>query len=367
MLRLGTAFMSGAQPAILPEDSAYADQYLSSVLANSNRFSVPIANSPVQETLPLNFVVFQGAATLFVATLLAGGTASNLDCVCWPAQLQTSCAPTDPVHAIGFGLLGAAAVRGTEVWRTEGDPAISNYDRERNVAHAVLLGTAPLALASRASAGDSTVGERAVSLVLETPSPLPAAFLSVWGVTAGCAWAQGVVQQTATLGLTRLAIANAVRTLPDDPEAVWWWPIVASASALAPFVAALLAATLTTAADIAVGRSLRPAALAAAQASEQAVVTALERSPQRFALDAAPQVARRRLRAFELAAAAWREATLERESRARAAAAARSLVAAMLYAASGGDQLAPLLAGALGGSSSVRAVLTGSDSQTGKK
>ena len=102
--------------------------------------------------------------------------------------------------------------------------------------------------------------------------------------------ARPCVCSAAALGLTRLAIANAVRSLPDDPGAVWWWPIVASGSALAPVAAALLAAALATVADVAIGCSLRPVALSEAQVSDQAVVAALERSPQRFALEAPSEV-----------------------------------------------------------------------------
>ena len=103
--------------------------------------------------------------------------------------------------------------------------------------------------------------------------------------------------------------------------------------------------------------SLRPAVTAEARAREQAVAVASERSLQRFALEAPADVAERRHHAFVAAAGEWRDARRRRDTREHAASTARALIAAAVYAASGGSQLAPLMAGVLGGSDSVVAWL----------
>ena len=159
--------------------------------------------------------------------------------------------------------------------------------------------------------------------------------------------------------MTDLAIKNAMANMPADPEATWWWPVVASGTAVAPIVAALLAASVTAAADGAVSRALRPQAMAEESASEQFVRTARERSLQRFALDAPADVAQRRDAAFQRAASEWEQANREREAKAATASFVRALVASAVYAASGNSQIAPILAGSLGGSGRLVGVFLG--------
>ena len=108
------------------------------------------------------------------------------------------------------------------------------YDREPVAAHAVLVASSPVALVASIVTGDAAVGERAIGVALDAPSPLPGALLHTAGTAASCAWVQGVVQQGASNGLTQLAVSTAVRTLPAEPDATWWWPVVASGTALAP-------------------------------------------------------------------------------------------------------------------------------------
>ena len=218
--------------------------------------------------VPMPFLIFQSAATLLALTQFAGAAATVLGCDCWPAAASAACRAED-VQGIGCGLLGAAALRGTELWRTRSDGAQSGatadealewYDREPCVAHTVLVATSPLALVARAVTGDAAVGERAVSLALGAPSPYPAAALHAAGCATACAWAHGLLQSAASLRLTQLALSVAMRAMPADPDATWWWPMVASGTALAPLGALLIAATVTAAADVAVARRLRPAA-----------------------------------------------------------------------------------------------------------
>ena len=251
----------------LPEDAAFAQRHLKSVLAEA-RASMPANRERVE--LPLPYLVFQCAATLLALVQLAGGTATALDCACWPAAGAAAC-KADALRGVGCGLLGAAVLRGTEAWRMDATTDDTPYDREPVAAHAVLVASSPVALVASIVTGDATVGERAIGVALDAPSPLAGALLHAAGTAASCAWVQGVVQQGASQGLTQLAVSTAVRTLPAEPDATWWWPVVASGTALAPLIAALLAAGLATLTDGAVARSLRPTAAAEARAAESAV------------------------------------------------------------------------------------------------
>ena len=251
----------------LPEDAAFAQRHLKSVLAEA-RASMPANRERVEPPLP--YLVFQCAATLLALVQLAGGTATALDCACWPAAGAAACR-ADAVRGVGCGLLGAAVLRGTEAWRMDANTDDTPYDREPVAAHSVLVASSPVALVASIVTGDATVGERAIGVALDAPSPLAGALLHAAGTAASCAWVQGVVQQGASQGLTQLAVSTAVRTLPAEPDATWWWPVVASGTALAPLIAALLAAGLATLTDGAVARSLRPTAAAEARAAESAV------------------------------------------------------------------------------------------------
>ena len=256
---------AAAVPAAAPAEEAFAQRYLTSVVADA-RAALPDNRERV--TVPMPFLIFQSAATLLALTQFAGAAATALGCDCWPAAANAACR-ADDVQGLGCGLLGAAALRGTELWRTRSygaqseataDEALEWYDREPCAAHTVLVATSPLALVARAVTGDAAVGERAVSLALGAPSPYPAAALHMAGCATACAWAHGLVQSAASLRLTQLSLSVAMRTMPAEPDATWWWPIVASGTALAPLGALLLAATLTAAADVAVAQRLRPTA-----------------------------------------------------------------------------------------------------------
>ena len=346
--------------AAAPDDVAFAHRHLASVLADASA-SLPANRERV--SLPLPYVIFQALATLLAVVQLAGGTAATLDCACWPA-VDASCS-ADATRGVGLGLLGGALVRGAEAWRTAGDDDDGGGDgelsdaveREYCLTNSVLTATTPLALLSRVVTGDAAVGERAVQRVLA--SPQGAAALHVAGTTAASAWSHGVLQQATALALTDAALRTAMVAMPAEPDATWWWPLVASGTAIAPVAAAVLAAAATAAADRAVAPLLRPAVTAEAHAREEAVAVATERSLRRFALQAPPEVAERRHRAFVAAAGAWLVARRRRDAREGAASAARALVAASVYAASGGSQLAPVIAGVLGGSDSVVAWLRG--------
>ena len=164
---------------------------------------------------------------------------ANENAIACVGQLDNGACSADLFKGVWLGLAGAAAVRGSggvEDWRPAWYGA-GGYNEEPSLSHSILCATAPLAVVSRVGSGDSSVGERAVSLVLEQPSTLPSAFLHVAGTTAAVAWSHGVVQQAVTLGMTDLAIKNAMANMPADPEATWWWPVVASGTAVAPIVA----------------------------------------------------------------------------------------------------------------------------------
>ena len=67
-----------------------------------------------------------------------------------------------------------------------------------------------------------------------------------------------MAQQALSLGLTQLVLSVAMRTMPAEPLEVWWWPLVASGTAVAPVAASVLAAIAAYAADTAVRLYLRP-------------------------------------------------------------------------------------------------------------
>lgn len=342
------------------DDIAYAKRHLQAVLSAA---SLSSGGNVDRVLLPPAIITLFPAVTLFAAVVVAGDAAAQLDCVCWPA-VDPSCA-ADPMKGVGAGLLGAGAAYASEAWRTSGQlpDETSLYDTDPCLAHAVLVGTWPLALFASTMAEDATVGERSVEAVLENESPLPGALLHLAGTTAACAWAHGVLQQSLDLVLTNLAIENAMRYMPADPEGVWWWPLIAAGTALAPITATFLTALITAAADTTVWRALQPSAAAAGLARAEAVRVARENAPALFRLDAPAEVAVGRASAFDAAAERWEKRTRERDARFAVASAARSLAAAAAYAASGHSQLAPLLCGMLGGSSTARAVL----SQSGGK
>ena len=157
------------------------------------------------------------------------------------------------------------------------------------------------------------------------------------------------------MALTQAALTNAVRNLPADPEATWWWPAVASGSALAPVVAAVVTVALTVAVDAAVSGSLRPMAKAEALACEEAVLVARERSRQRFALEGfTPGEAAIRDDAFQSLAGEWQQRVKAHDARDATASVLRASIGATVYAVSGNSQWAPLIAGWLGGSAAHR-------------
>ena len=198
------------------DTNTFAQCHLDTVLEEARK-SVPVEVQCVR--VPLLYVIFQSAATLFTAIILAGATAGAIDNVCWPAA-DAACM-ADPVLGCGSGLVGAVAIRCTEAWRLDLPPIESRekpYQRELSLSHSVLLASAPLSLISRIGAADASVGERASALiVVEPPSSLPGAFLHVTGTTAACAWAHGVVQQALTVEFTDVALKNAMRKLRVPP------------------------------------------------------------------------------------------------------------------------------------------------------
>ena len=327
------------------EVHAFARRYLHSVVAAA-KSSLP--TSVARVTLPLPILIFQCFATLFAAIVMAGDTAATIDCVCWPA-MDASCAAND-LEGAALGLLGAAATGVTESWRSRDEEV-----QHPPVTNSILIGVLPLSATSSALANDHGVGERAAHLVLESPSNLPSAFLHLLGTTAACAWAHGVLQQGTSMALTQAALTNAVRNLPADPEATWWWPAVASGSALAPVVAAVVTVALTVAVDAAVSGSLRPMAKAEALACEEAVLVARERSRQRFALEGfTPGEAAIRDDAFQSLAGEWQQRVKAHDARDATASVLRASIGATVYAVSGNSQWAPLIAGWLGGSAAHR-------------
>ena len=158
------------------------------------------------------------SSLLAVGCGLAGGTAAAIDNVCFPAA-DASCA-SHPLAAIGYGVVGGAAVRAMESWRRQ----IPDAGAERSLlAHTLVVGTAPLAFMGRTFASDDGVSERSVRLARDEWSPNERIAIQAVGALAAASWANGVVQQGLSLQLTRAAVTVARLTMPDDPLATWWW------------------------------------------------------------------------------------------------------------------------------------------------
>ncbi len=312
---------------------AFARLHLTSVLAAAK----PDTTSSERVALPRLYV--QGtviSSLLAVGCGLAGGTAAAIDNVCFPAA-DASCA-SHPLAAIGYGVVGGAAVRAVKGWRRQ----IPDAGAERSLlAHTLVVGTAPLAFMGRTFASDDSVSERSVRLARDEWSPNERIAIQAVGALAAASWVNGVVQQGLSLQLTRAAVTVARLTMPDDPLATWWWTPVASASALAPLVAAAAATAVAAYADGRVER-LRPAVV---EAQADAVESAVTRCDQIFALEAPPEVSERRAAAFREVADEWRAERRERARRDEVGAAVRSAAAAAAYAASGGSIVAPFLVG----------------------
>ena len=329
---------------------AFAQRELASVLRTADTLSRhPTSRERVN--VPLPYVTFQCTATLCSAIVFAGASAGLLDNACWPAS-DPSCGAS-AISGAGAGLLGGAISWQSEQWKQQLDETTTTDDTSTDpLDHAVLFGTLPLQVLSRIGAGDEGVGERALGVVSAAPSRVPRALLLLSGTLASVAWTQGVLQQAMSTQATSLALNVAMRSMPDDPTATWWWPAVASGTVIAPYVAATAAAAVSFTADRVCAGTLRPQATARAEVRAAALATARLRSEQRFLLQAPEEVARRRSQAFDEVAAGWLAQQQDREARRAVAAAIRCVVAAAAYAASGGSILAPVATGLAAGVSS---------------
>jgi len=126
---------------------------------------------------------------------------------------------------------------------------------------------------------------------------LAAAALAAAYATTSSVFAHGVLQGYLTDSAIRIASIGAMWAMPADydPVTTWWWPLVASWTALAPAVAAAGAG----AAGYACERALLDPWRSSPAAADPRVARV-------FALDAPPERAARRTAAYEAAADAWR-------------------------------------------------------------
>lgn len=301
---------------MLQEDDAYATRQLAATIAQA-RAPPPLGATLARVSLPTIYIsATMVCSLLFVGCGSAGGVAAALDNLCWPAATDI-CASSVPL-AIPYGLAGAAAVRASEAWRAGGSSSSGSCSGRDLLSHATLCGTLPIAVGAKLFANDDTVGERAVGALKESASSTTRALLGLAGAFSACTWTHGVVQQALTARLLWLDSAGVV-------------------------IAGLGAAGLATIGDGLVAAWLLPNAASEA-ATREALSVALERCPQRFALEAPEEVASRRVEAFRRAVAAWEAQQAESAWRDDAAAAFRCVVCAAAYAASGGSIVAPLLA-----------------------
>ena len=128
---------------------------------------------------------------------------------------------------------------------------------------------------------------------------LAAAALAAAYATTSSVFAHGVLQGYLTDSAIRIASIGAMWAMPADydPIETWWWPLVASWTALAPAVAAAGAGAAGYACERALLDPWR---------TESSPAAADPRVARVFALDAPPERAARRTAAYEAAADAWR-------------------------------------------------------------
>ena len=293
--------------------------------------------------IPSLVVLSLSASTLLAGCGAAGSAAALIGDVCLTVPQQ--CNTVSPPTTLGYGMLGALLVRGAEAWRRDGCAAAGTSCSTRSLlTQSILVGTLPLQIAST-FAGDAGVAERAAAAMEEEQCGPRTGLLQLVGAAAACAWTQGVVQHALTSRLASLAVLNAARLYPQEPESTWWWPAVAAGTAISPFAAAALAAALAASLDGLIAQTLCPVREAESRERFEAVEIAIQRGPRLFELEGmAPDAAARRAADFERAARDWQHAQLEHAWRCDAAACARAGTAALVYAASGGSALAALVA-----------------------
>lgn len=153
---------------------------------------------------------------------------------------------------------------------------------------------------------------------------LAAAALAAAYATTSSVFAHGVLQGYLTDSAIRIASIGAMWAMPADydPIETWWWPLVASWTALAPAVAAAGAGAAGYACERALLDPWR---------TESSPAAADPRVARVFALDAPPERAARRTAAYEAAADAWRADRRDEATRAILSAVATSAAACVAH------------------------------------
>ena len=262
---------------------------------------------------------------------------------------------------LAWGAPGMLAIAAIEQWRCS-ECSVAEEDagecvRCATLTNPILVGTAPLAMVSKAALGVN-VGERAVEVVLQSESASPVGSgapavrsmsIHAGGALASCAWAHGVLQPLVQIALSGAAFRLTVASMmPADASGAG----MAMDSALqllalrhaVPLVATVATAGIVAGAETAAAHLLQPEARATTEAISEELADARSRAARLFAIDAPPDETARRLTAFGELAAGWERsrATVARTD--GAASFARSMVAAAAFAASGGSLLAPMIA-----------------------
>ena len=287
-----------------------------------------------------------------------------------PAPTLFSAGLAANLHGLAWGVPAALVVAAIERWRCDdgcsvGEAAALACPRCSALTNPVLIGTAPLAALSHALLNDNSIGERAVDILTiadddngvrsfdGAPKGLPSSttLLAAGGALVSCVWAQGLVQSGMCTAFHEATMRVATSSLAGAHGDAWSATgavlAMAARTAIEPAAVIVLTMGLVAAIDTIATRSLQPVATATERATVAALDDAKPRATRLFSLEAPTAEAQGAAKAFEAQVAAWEANRDELTRRDRIASAARALVAASAFAASGGCLLAPIV-GSLG-------------------
>ena len=339
-----------------------AEAHFTRVISNAQR-SVTRDTSEMLELTPgyiAGTLAFNMGAHIVIAREMA-------ELVELPALTLFNAGLISNLHGLAWGVPAALVVAAIEVWRCDecsvAEAAAYECPRCSALTNPVLIGTAPLALLSALLLNDHSIGERAVAILSSTAGPesavrsfdgaprgLPSStsVVAAGGALVSSIWAQGLAQSAVCAwfheATTRVAIAGMVDA--EVAMAPLICALVGMRTALEPAAVILLTTALVTVVESAVTRSLQPVATATERETAAALAQARQRARSLFVLDITPvEEAERAACAFDEHIYKWERRRQELTRRDQTASAARALVAAAAFAASGGCLLAPVVAG----------------------
>ena len=338
--------------------SLTADKYFAAVVRTTSRELI------TNEQLPLtpSYVAFTLTFNLAAHIMATREATMALQL---PPLMLISQGLDSNLYGVAWGALGALAVAAIEVWRCGGcsieEENAAECPRCSALRSPVLVGTAPLAVLSNVMLRDPGVGERAATMVASrsfdgAPRGLPSSTMlaALGGALVSCAWAQGIVQPLVCAGFREATMRVTLSGTDADMLAAHAgscavplpnnFAFVSARMVFEPIASVLVTALLVAISDNVLTMALQPVGRARADAIRAALQQAKQRSRRVFGLEAPAEEAELASAAFEEQVGQWLSYREESTRMDLVASAARGLVAASVFAASGGCLLAPVLA-----------------------